>query len=249
MLAGSGLSWRAGETHEVRAGDCLVYLPSAGAHTLIAGDEPMDVLAFGERRPVELAHLPRAGVLWAGPSWVADAVAAGEPWEREAAAGPLALPVAVSPRPDWIVNRDDVEIPEVVRPGRRYRARRLGVAAGGVTSGLRHLAIAPGENGYPRHCHSAEEELFVILGGSGTVRVGDEEAPVRAGHVLARPAGTGLAHSFRAGPEGLECLAYGQRDTNDIVYYPDSRKVSFAGIGVIGRIEPLDYWDGEDLPA
>ena len=48
---------------------------------------------------------------------------------------------------------------------------------------------------------------------------------MRAGHVLSRPAGTALAHSFRAGPEGLEYLAYGQRDNNDIVYYPDSGKV------------------------
>ena len=123
------------------------------------------------------------------------------------------------------------------------------MAAGGVTSGLRHIAIAPGENGYPRHCHSAEEELFVIVGGSGTARVGDEEVPVRAGHVLSRPAGTGIAHSFRAGPDGLECLAYGQRDNNDIIYYPDSSKISLAGIGVIARIESLGYWDGEDLPA
>ena len=38
VLAGSGLSWRAGETHEVRAGDCLVDRPAAGAHTLIAGE-------------------------------------------------------------------------------------------------------------------------------------------------------------------------------------------------------------------
>ena len=66
MLAGSGLSWRAGETHEVRAGDCIVYRPGQGAHTLVAGDEPLDVLAFGERRPAEITHLPRAGVLWAG---------------------------------------------------------------------------------------------------------------------------------------------------------------------------------------
>ena len=44
------------------------------------------------------------------------------------------------------------------------------------------------------------------------------------------------------------CLAYGQRATNDIVFYPDSGKVSFAGVGVIGRLEQLDYWDGEDLP-
>ena len=88
----------------------------------------------------------------------------------------------------------------------------------------------------------------MILGGSGSARVGDEEAPVRAGHVLARPGGHQVAHSFKAGPHGLELLAYGRREPNDIIYYPDSNKVSLAGIGVIGRIEPLGYWDGEDLP-
>jgi uncharacterized cupin superfamily protein len=246
VLSGSGLSWRAGETHEVRAGDCLVYLPCHGAHTLIAGDEPMDVLAFGERRPAELCQLPRAGVMWGGPAWVEDAVAEGHPWERETLAGALALPERVSPRPGWIVHRDDVEAREVERPGRSYRSRRLGVAAGGHTSGLRHMTIAPGKRGYPRHCHSAEEELFVILAGSGTAHVGGEEAPLRAGHVLSRPAGTTVAHGFSAGPDGLEYLAYGQRQTNDIIYYPDSGKVSFAGVGVIGRFESLDYWDGED---
>jgi uncharacterized cupin superfamily protein len=248
VLAGSGLSWRAGETHEVRAGDCLVYLPGEGAHTIVAGSEPMDVLAFGERRPVELCHLPRAGVLWAGPSWVDDSVAAGHPFPREARAGALPLP-APGPRPPWIVHRDDVAPVEVERAGRRYAARRLGVAAGGRTSGLRHMSIAPGMHGYPRHCHSAEEELFVILDGSGFARVGDEEVPVRAGHVLSRPSGTTLAHSFRAGPGGLEYLAYGQRQDNDIVFYPDSGKISFAGVGVIGRLQQLDYWDGEDLPG
>jgi uncharacterized cupin superfamily protein len=248
VLAGSGLSWRAGETHEVRAGDCLVYLPGEGAHTLVAGTEPMDVLAFGERRPVELCHLPRAGVLWAGPSWVDDAVAAGHPFQREAAAGGVPMPAA-SPRPPWIVHRDAVEATPFERPGRSFASRRLGVAAGGRTSGLRHMTIAPGSHGYPRHCHSAEEELFVILAGSGFARVGDDEAPVHAGHVLSRPSGTTLAHSFRAGPDGLEYLAYGQRQDNDIVYYPDSNKISFAGVGVIGRLQQLDYWDGEDLPA
>jgi uncharacterized cupin superfamily protein len=249
VLAGSGLSWRAGETHEVRAGDCIAYLPDRGAHTLIAGDEPMDVLAFGERRPAELCQLPRAGVLWAGPSWVDDAAQAGHPFQREAGAGALPLPSELSARPAWIVHRDAVAALEVERPGRSYRSRRLGVAVGAHTSGLRHMTIAPGQCGYPRHCHSAEEELFVFLAGTGTARVGDEEAPVQAGHVLSRPSGTTLAHSFSAGPEGLEYLAYGQRQNNDIVYYPDSGKVSFAGVGVIGRIEPLEYWDGEDLPG
>jgi uncharacterized cupin superfamily protein len=249
VLAGNGLSWRAGETHEVRGGDCLVYLPDRGAHTLIAGDEAMDVLAFGERRPAELCHLPRAGVMWAGPAWIDDSVGAGHPFQREAKAGQLPFPAQVSARPEWIVHRDDVPADAVERPGRGYRSRRLGAAATARTTGLRHVTIAPGKLGVPRHCHGAEEELFVILAGAGTVRIGEEEAPVRAGHVVSRPAGSGLAHAFRAGPDGLEYLAYGQREPNDIVYYPDSGKVMLSGVGVLGRMQPLEYWDGEDPPG
>ena len=55
-----------------------------------------------------------------------------------------------------------------------------------------------------------------------------------------------MAHTFRAGPGGLAYLAYGTREPNDICYYPRSGKVALWGVGVIGRIEPLDYWDGED---
>jgi uncharacterized cupin superfamily protein len=73
-----------------------------------------------------------------------------------------------------------------------------------------------------------------------------QESPVRAGSVVSRPAGTGVAHVFRAGPEGLTMLAYGRPDTRDIVYYPRSNKILFKGVGVMGRIERLDYWDGED---
>ena len=35
------------------------------------------------------------------------------------------------------------------------------------------------------------------------------------------------------------------REPNDIAYYPRSGKVSLRGVGVIGRIERLGYWDGE----
>ena len=49
-----------------------------------------------------------------------------------------------------------------------------------------------------------------------------------------------------AGPEGLALLAYGTRDPNDICYYPRSGKISWRGVGLIGRIEHVDYWDGED---
>ena len=73
-----------------------------------------------------------------------------------------------------------------------------------------------------------------------------EEFPVQAGCTIARPGGTGRAHALRAGDDGLTLLAFGTRDPNDIVYYPRSGKISFRGVGVIGRIEQIDYWDGED---
>ncbi len=121
----------------------------------------------------------------------------------------------------------------------------LGRTAGAKRTGLNHVTIAAGAEGWPPHCHSAEEEIFAVLGGDGSFRLGDEEQPVRRGHLISCPAGTGAAHSWRAGTKGLTYLAYGTREPNDIAYYPRSRKISLRGIGVIGRIEPADYWDGE----
>jgi uncharacterized cupin superfamily protein len=121
----------------------------------------------------------------------------------------------------------------------------LGDAAGTVRTGLQEALVQPGKLSNPPHCHGAEEELFVVLDGEGAVLLGDEEHPVRRGSVVARPAGSRVAHSFRAGDEPLRLLAYGTREPNDVVYYPRSGKVSFRGVGVIGRIEPVDYWEGE----
>ena len=81
------------------------------------------------------------------------------------------------------------------------------------------------------------------LGGAWGER---ETHRVRAGSIVARPAGTGVSHTFRAGDSGLTLLAYGTRDPNDVVYYARSGKVYFRGLRLIGRLEPLDYWDGED---
>ncbi|HEY3764383.1 MAG TPA: cupin domain-containing protein, partial [Gaiellales bacterium] len=122
----------------------------------------------------------------------------------------------------------------------------LGRAAGSERTGLKHVRIDAGKLGAPPHCHSAEEEMFVVLAGDGTLLLGDDEHPVRTGSLVARPAGTAIAHAFRAGPAGITHLAYGTREANDICFYPRSGKVMLGGVGVIGRIEQLDYWDGED---
>ena len=54
-----------------------------------------------------------------------------------------------------------------------------------------------------------------------------------------------IAHSFLAGADGVTMLIYGTRRANDMAFYPRSNKINFRGVGVITRLEKLDYWDGE----
>ena len=226
VLGGSGISWQDGEVYEVGEGDVLVHLPEKQSHTLRAGADGLDVLAYGQRRPQGNTVLPRAGVAWMHPSWVD--VGGPTPWEREAAAGEPEVG-EVSPRPSRIAN---------LSQGLRWELDtgatdlNLGDVVGSVQTGLSHMAIPPGAEGYPPHCHAAEEELFVVLEGSGAVTLGEESAEVRRGSIVARPAGTRVAHSFQAGSDGLAYLAYGTREPNDVVYYPRTDEIRFRGVGV-----------------
>ena len=116
--------------------------------------------------------------------------------------GPPPLPSEPAPRPPTIVNVEDVEAVTVERPRVVRTRRNLGRAVGSITTGIQHVEVAPGKESAPPHCHSLEEEIFVILDGDGVLILGDEATPLRAGHVISRPAGTGVAHMFRAGPSG-----------------------------------------------
>jgi uncharacterized cupin superfamily protein len=245
VLGGSGLSWQDGSVYEVREGDCLVHRGGEEEHTLRAGDDGLDVLAYGRKGGLITPHLPRAGVSWLFPSWV-ETGRGGRPWEREAAAG---APDVGKPdeRPPNIVNVDQLDEEPWID---------LADAAGSIASGLNLVTVEPGTIPAPAHCHSAEEEIFVVLEGDGTLELvpslraaqrGHEEEhhAIRAGHVVSRPAGTQIAHAFRGGEHGMKVPMYGWRDTNDITYYPRSNKIAFRGVGLIARVEPLDYWDGE----
>jgi len=254
VLGGSGLSWQDGETYEIGPGDCLVHRASGAAHTLLAGGDGLDVLAFGTRCWDEAPTLTRARAVWLGEGWVVLAGDEDQPWAREVAAGPPALPDRPSPRPDSIVNVVDLVNFRDQMPGYASDWRDLGRSAGSRTSGLRYQRVERLNRNCPAHCHSAEEEIFVVLEGEGVLelvpgparaREGVEETAIRAGHVVSRPAGTGVAHAFRAGADGLTLLAYGTRDPADVAYFPRSRKLYFRGAGVIVRADPLDYWDGE----
>src|SRR5439155_11234768 len=215
----SGISWQDGKAYEVGPGDCMVHLAGKETHTLIAGQDGLDVLAYGERLSPMLTRLPRSGIFVA-PGVMLDASLSGHVWERE----PEDLEVPEpSPRPSSIVNAADVE------GAYGGLVKHLGRTAGAQRTGLNRVSLPGGDKGAPAHCHSAEEEIFVFLEGDATLRLTpspqraaaeqEQEIPIRAGHVVSRPAGTGIAHAVRAGEEGCTFLAYGGRSTNDVIYY------------------------------
>jgi uncharacterized cupin superfamily protein len=247
VLAGSGICLHEGGAFAVRAGDCIVHLAHE-LHALRADDDGLDVLAFGTRGRTEIGHLPRAGVAWIGGTW-AEVGGGDHPWEREAAAGEPVVP-ELGERPPNVVNVDEVE------GSYEGRWKRVAQAAGSRLTGLNWALLHAGEEGASPHCHSADEEIFVILAGDGWlelwpspqhVRNGREyeEIPVRAGHVISRPASTSISHGIRAGDPGLTYLAYGTRNPGDVCYYARSNKIYFRGLGLIARLEDLDYDDGE----
>jgi len=240
VLGGAGLLWQDGETYEVGAGDCIVHRPKRGVHTLRAGEQGLDVLVFGQRRDPSLTALPRAGTAWSYPRWV-ELSDGDTPFAREAAAGPPECPEPKPERPRNVVAMDDVP---AILDG---RARRLAMAAGAVTSGLNHVVLAPGSQGAPAHCHSLEEELFVVLEGGGSLELwgrGEqepEEQRLQRGDVVSRPAGTGVAHAISPGQEGITYLAYGTRETNDMCFYPRLGRVALRGLGIALRSPEIEH--------
>jgi uncharacterized cupin superfamily protein len=246
VLGGSGLAWQDEEVFEVRAGDCIVQVADHHEHTFRAGDEGLDVLVFGTRHPVEYGWLPRSNAVRLGYPWVEGRT--DSPWEIEAEVGDLEFAPAGA-RPANVINVDDAELDE-------WGDKELAGSIGSQQSGLNWGRREAGKPSTPSHCHSTEEEFFVILDGGGTLELTPapraaedgatpEEHALRAGHVVARPGGTRMAHRLIAGPSGLTYLVYGTRDTNDIIFYPHSGKISFRGVGLMTRVEHLDYWDGE----
>jgi uncharacterized cupin superfamily protein len=246
VLAGTGLAWQDGEVHEVRPLDCVIHRPDEMEHTFVAGPNGLEYLVFGTRHPTELGWLPRSRAIRLGWPWVEGRD--DDPWDVEATAEPLAVGQP-SPRPANIVNVDEVEHEE--HEGLVTTAP-LATCGRSMRAGLHWEKIAAGHRGCVPHCHSAEEEVFVILEGTATLELWPregavEETPLRAGHVVARPPATRVSHSFRAGPHGVTMLIYGTREPNDICWYPRSNKIYWRGVGVMGRIEQLDYFDREPV--
>jgi uncharacterized cupin superfamily protein len=249
ILSGSGLAWQDGDVHEIRPRDCIIHRADHFEHTLVAGSEGLEYLVFGTRHPTEIGWLPRSRAIRIGWPWVQGRD--DDPWDIEATVPPLELGEP-KPRPENIRNVDEVEL----ESERHQTWAGLANRTDTDLAGMAWERIAPGQTGTVPHSHSEEEEIFVILEGSATLHLEPnpsrarygaepEEHALRPGHVVARPPGTGVSHWFRAGDDGCAMLVYGTRRPNDLAFYPRSNTVNFRGLGVIARVEPVAYPDGD----
>jgi uncharacterized cupin superfamily protein len=147
--------------------------------------------------------------------------------------------------------------------GEHFAAAFAAIAAphGATRLGARLVEVPAGKKAWPFHCHHANDEMFVILSGHGTVRFGDNIYAVKTGDVVMCPAGgPETAHQLQASPDtALRYIAISSMNEPDILQYPDSGKVAlFAGAAPGGEKakrrlslnfatrDAVNYWDGED---
>ncbi len=84
---------------------------------------------------------------------------------------------------------------------------------GSETIGLAFHLVRPGRRQAFAHRHEQAEEIYVVLSGSGRVKLEDEVHevhPMDAIRVAPR-----VARAFEAGPAGLELLVFGPRHAGD----------------------------------
>ena len=84
---------------------------------------------------------------------------------------------------------------------------------GAEQTGMNHLVLKPGRREAFAHRHQTAEEIYLVLGGSGQVKLDDDLVEL-APKDLVRVS-PGVARAFQAGPDGLEVLIFGPRVEGD----------------------------------
>jgi mannose-6-phosphate isomerase-like protein (cupin superfamily) len=73
--------------------------------------------------------------------------------------------------------------------------------------GISYFRYEPGHRNTTGHRHREQEEAYLVVGGSGRLRLDDEIVDVRKWDVVRVAPAT--LRAFEAGPEGLEVVAVG----------------------------------------
>jgi uncharacterized cupin superfamily protein len=111
----------------------------------------------------------------------------------------------------------------------RIRTRLLGLPLGAKELGASVHELLPGSTGFHLHAHYGMEELFVVLGGTPTLRTGGGEEELAPGDVVFCPRGIEGLHTF-TNPTGqtARVLAVSTAPQPEVVLYPVLGKVALA---------------------
>ena len=159
-------------------------------------------------------------------------------------------------RAKLIRNFDETERTRDVRePLYDGMGARLARGTAALKMGASIDVLQPGKRGCPYHLHHAQEEMFIVLEGHGTMRVAGEMLAVKPGDIVFVPPGPDYPHQMiNTSDAPLKYLSISTKDVPEVVEYPDSGKVltsarvagSDFGFARMNRLETdLDYWDGE----
>jgi mannose-6-phosphate isomerase-like protein (cupin superfamily) len=85
----------------------------------------------------------------------------------------------------------------------RFASGDLGLTKSGVSL----QSLAPEKTQPFGHRHHEQEELYIVVGGAGRVKLDEDVVELRRWDAVRVP--PGVTRAFSAGPDGLEFLAFG----------------------------------------
>jgi mannose-6-phosphate isomerase-like protein (cupin superfamily) len=85
----------------------------------------------------------------------------------------------------------------------RFARQPLGLE----NSGVSYLRLAPGVRAPFGHTHKEQEEVYVVVGGAGRIKLDDEIVELKRWDALRIPPET--MRNLEGGPEGIELLLFG----------------------------------------
>jgi mannose-6-phosphate isomerase-like protein (cupin superfamily) len=82
-------------------------------------------------------------------------------------------------------------------------------------SGMSYQRLAPGYRFPFGHTHKTQEEVYVVVGGSGRMKLDDEVVELERWDAVRVPPGTW--RGYEGGPQGMELLVFGAPNLGEAV--------------------------------
>jgi len=160
-----------------------------------------------------------------------------------------------------IINLDELKYATHTH-GDRFEAETAAVAnrIGAQKLGYRMVRVPPSKSAWPCHSHLVNEEMFLIIEGSGVFIQGGHEYQIRKGDVICAETGKDKYHEIiNTGQDVLVYMAASTMLEPEVCFYPKSGKFGVLAGAAPGRDEDqrdlayfgreataVDYWDGEE---